>query len=384
MAQKIDSDIKTIVTVIAIISALIIIMAFVISLYLKSSIQNITKISKRIAGGELSIKISENHKSKDEIGQLYRAISDILARLSGYVEYIREITEVLGVMSDGDMRIQLKNEYVGEFASIKDALNGISSSLNTTLRSIAISSSEVNASAEQVASAAQSLSQGATEQASAIEELGATVTEISSHVEETAENASKVSTLVKKTEDEVANGNQQMKMMVEAMEDINASSAEISKIIKVIDDIAFQTNILALNAAVEAARAGDAGKGFAVVADEVRNLAAKSAAAAKNTTDLIQNSINKVTEGSKIATRTEDSLTIIVQSIEQVSLLVKEITEASMNQASSLNQVTQGIDQISVVVQTNSATAEESAASSEELSGQANTLDNLIAKFKLN
>jgi len=238
--------------------------------------------------------------------------------------------------------------------------------------------------ADQVSVSAQSLSQGATQQASAIEELASTIEHIAGQVKKNAESTSKVKNLITDTSSEVSNGNKQMAEMLKAMNDINNSSSEISKIIKVIDDIAFQTNILALNAAVEAARAGAAGKGFAVVADEVRNLAGKSAQAAKNTTELIEDSIIKVQEGTVIANSTANSLNEIVKSVDEISNLIVSIDKASEQQSSSIQEVTLGIEQISTVVQTNSATAEESAAASEELSGQATMLGELIAKIKLN
>jgi len=245
------------------------------------------------------------------------------------------------------------------------------------------SSEQVSSGSEQVSNGAQALAQGATEQASSIEELSATITEIASNVKLNATSAADASIKVNHVSSELDVSNQNMQDMIAAMSKISDSSSQIGKIIKAIEDIAFQTNILALNAAVEAARAGAAGKGFAVVADEVRNLASKSAEAANNTTALIENSIKEVENGTKIADQTATALKKVVLEATAVSNTVTLISQASNEQANSINQITLGVDQISSVVQTNSATAEESAAASEELSGQAQILKSLVGKFKL-
>lgn len=238
-------------------------------------------------------------------------------------------------------------------------------------------------SSSQVASASEALAQGSTEQASAIEEITSSITDIAEKTKVNATNATEASDLMHNAIDYVNKGNEQMEGMMSAMDDINKSSESISKIIKVIDDIAFQTNILALNAAVEAARAGDAGKGFAVVAEEVRNLAAKSAAAAAETAELIESSISKVEAGSKIADDTAQALVSITDGVTQSEKIVNNIAEASNYQATAVAQINQAINQVSQVVQTNSATSEECAAASEELSGQAIHMRDMLSIYNL-
>lgn len=230
---------------------------------------------------------------------------------------------------------------------------------------------------------AQVLSQGSTEQASAIEEITSSMTQVAVQTKENAINANQANELAKKAKEAAISGNDQMKEMLKAMQEINGSSANISKIIKVIDEIAFQTNILALNAAVEAARAGQHGKGFAVVAEEVRNLAARSANAAKEMIDMIEGSIKKVESGTKIASETAKALNTIVEDVAKAVELVGSIAVASNEQASGISQVNTAIEQVAQVVQTNSATAEESAAASEELSGQAQIMQEVVERFKL-
>lgn len=263
------------------------------------------------------------------------------------------------------------------------AMRDINGRLSSTLSQINQAANQVSAGSDQVSSGAQALSQGATEQASSVEELAATITDISGQVKSNAESALNAKEKSEMAGTEIAASNQKMQELIAAMEEISKSSQEIGKVIKTIEDIAFQTNILALNAAVEAARAGAAGKGFAVVADEVRNLASKSADAAKSTTALIEGAITAVSNGTQLVDVTAKSLLSVVTGTQEVASIVNDISTASAEQASSIAQVTQGIDQISSVVQTNSATAEESAAASEELSGQAQMLNNLVGQFKL-
>ncbi|MFZ5974566.1 MAG: methyl-accepting chemotaxis protein, partial [Bacillota bacterium] len=255
--------------------------------------------------------------------------------------------------------------------------------LNDVLSEINSASDQVACGTLQVSEASQSQSQGATEQASALEELSASITQIAVQTKQNAENARKANELSVAAKEGALDGNRQMQAMLESMREINEASGNIGKIIKVIDDIAFQTNILALNAAVEAARAGAHGKGFAVVAEEVRNLAVKSADAANETTALIEGSIRKAEAGTQIANGTANALAHIVEDVEKAVELVGDIACASEEQAAAIGQVHEGIEQVSQVVQNNASTAEESAAASEELSGQAERLKGLVHQFKL-
>ena len=342
----------------------------------------IVKLVKRIEGlaeGDLHTEVP-TFKNKDEIGILADTFADTINTLNAY---IREIATILGRIAQGDMTADTKQDYKGDFVSIKTSLDMINSSMNDVFNNISQSAEQVATGSDQVSAGAQALSQGATEQASSIEELSASITEIANEVNKNAINAGNASKLSVAASSEVARGNEHMQNMIAAMAEISDTSNQIGKIIKTIEDIAFQTNILALNAAVEAARAGAAGKGFAVVADEVRNLASKSAEAAKNTTSLIESSIHAVEKGTKIADETGKSLIGIIDGVKQTTELIENISKASNDQATSINQVTLGVDQISAVVQTNSATAEESAATSEELSGQAQMLKSILANLKL-
>ncbi len=344
-------------------------------------LKKLTAAAQQIADGDLDVEVAI--KSMDETGQVAHAISQTVDRLKQYINYIDEVSAVLDQIALGNLVFELRYDYVGEFSKIKTSLENIKSTLVKTFADITVSADQVASGADQVAGASQGLAQGATEQASSIEELSASITEIAGQVNRNAEHAANASQLSNQAALEVEHGNQSMMKLIGAMSEISESSSEIGKIIKTIEDIAFQTNILALNAAVEAARAGAAGKGFAVVADEVRNLASKSAEAAKNTTALIENSVNSVKNGTEIANETAQSLQVIIDGVKKTSELIGEISKATNEQATSINQVTLGVDQISAVVQTNSATSEESAASREELSGQAQTLKGLVEQFKI-
>lgn len=331
-----------------------------------------------ISKGNYDVNVSCN--TNDEIGSISRSLEKMKVSTKAIIQ---DTVRILEEISKGNFDISPNTEYVGVFKRIENATTEITYSLSNTIGAIKTSADQVSSGAEQVSAGAQALSQGATEQASSIEELSATIAEISVQIKANAENSRYANSLSIETEQYVSEGNKLMQEMIVAMNEISDTSNEIEKIIKAIEDIAFQTNILALNAAVEAARAGSAGKGFAVVADEVRNLAQKCAEAVKDTTSLIDDSINAVENGKKIADETAKSLSQIVEKISIVSDKIQNITEASSSQADSVAQVTLGVEQISSVVQTNSATAEESAAASEELSSQAVILDQLVKNFKV-
>ena len=341
-------------------------------------IQTIKSATDEMAKGALKIQIP--YQSKDELGQLVNNIETTSQKM---VLYIGDISEVLGEISKGNMTVAVDLDYIGDFMPIKTSMLEITAYLNDTLQQISMSANQVAGGSGQVSDGSQALSQGATEQASAVEELSSTLNEMSVQIQENAENAVKANEKASEVHISMSESNEQMQNMTQAMSEISDKSTEIGKIIKTIEDIAFQTNILALNAAVEAARAGQAGKGFAVVADEVRNLAGKSAIASKNTSALIEDSIHAVEKGTLIADTTAKSLEKAVEGATEVTEIINKISQASKIQAESVVQITQGMDQIASVVQTNSATAEESAAASEELSGQAQLLKEMVGKFHL-
>lgn len=334
---------------------------------------------KLLSEGDLHTEVPKT-KSKDETAMLLNSLEKTISELN---TIIQDISYHLGAIVGGDLTQFVDKEYLGDFEPIKDSVVQIIKSLNYIFKNINISAEQVASGSEEVAEGSQVLTQGATEQASSIEELAATINEITEQIISNAKSAQQAKLISEETAGDVNKGTKYMELMIEAMDEINSSSVQIGKIIKAIEDIAFQTNILALNAAVEAARAGSAGKGFAVVADEVRNLASKSAEAAKNTTQLIENSLNAISKGAKIADETVESFKLIVKKTNETVSIVESIAEASQQQALGAEQVNSGIEQISSVVQTNSATAEESAAASEELSSQAAVLKGLIQDIKM-
>ena len=315
-----------------------------------------------------------------ELGQIAVSLTEFASEQRGA---IREMVAALEHLTAQDLSYRPDYGWRGEWLKVGSALDHIRKALTALALNVREAADQTASGSDQVASGSQALAQGATEQASSIEELSATVAEISEHVKKNAANAAEANRASSEEEKKLEDASVEMTEMTKAMQNISETSTQIGNIIKTIDDIAFQTNILALNAAVEAARAGEAGKGFAVVADEVRNLASKSAEAAKNTTDLIENAIKAVGNGSKVANSTEKTLTEVMEAASHANELIEEIAKASGRQATSIGQITQGVQQISAVVQTNSATAEQSAAASEELAAQAKALERLLAAIKL-
>jgi methyl-accepting chemotaxis protein len=313
-------------------------------------------------------------------GEIIRGINSILDAILTPVANIRE---KLARVSEGDLTAYVRDDYEGDHAALRDALNASLDGLNRLLGQVRDAANQIATSAGQVSDASQDLSQGASEQAATIEEISAQMVQMTNQTHQNAENASQANQLAVAARDGAEAGDKRMTEMVGAMRDIEEASNNISKIIKVIDEIAFQTNLLALNAAVEAARAGVHGKGFAVVAEEVRNLAARSARAAKETTEMIEGSIKKVTQGTGIAKETATALNRIVQDVGKVTDLVAEIAAASNEQAEGIAQINQGLEQVNEVTQRNTATAEESAASAEEMSGQTSEMRGMVERFKL-
>ena len=341
-------------------------------------IDEVTDVMTKMSEGSISVSVKGKYQGEYEV--LANSVNLLLVNLG---RVITEVSDVLAKIAQGDLNIESVQMFHGDYASISDSLTTIIKSLNHTMGNINTAAEQVAAGAVQISESSQSLSQGSEEQASSIEEVTASVTQLAAQVKENAANASEANQISILAKENAARGNMQMEEMLQAMKDINEASINISKIIKVIEDIASQTNILALNAAVEAARAGQYGKGFAVVAEEVRNLAARSANAAKETTAMIDGSINKVDSGTKTANDTARSLKEIVDSITKTAELVDRIAVASNEQSIAIEQVNQAIDQVAKVIQTNSATAEESASASEELSGQSEMLKEMVDNFKL-
>ncbi len=369
---------------IIIVAILATILAFIItSIRIKKIADPVAATAKRMqemADGDITTP-AQIYKTNDEIETMSEASNELITNMSSIIS---DLGRVLTAISKGDLTVRTAVAYPGDFVQIENSINDILNALNSIMTDVNMSSNEVLTGSNQMAEGSQSLADGTTRQASAIEEISATIAEVSTQIANTAQNAAQAGTLSKQTQDRVNEQDLEIQNMVQAMNEISSTSQEIEKIIKTIEDIAFQTNILALNAAVEAARAGDAGKGFAVVADEVRNLASKSAEAASSTTSLINASIEAVGKGSKIALATADSMKEVKDMSSQTAALITEIASASAEQNESINQITSGIEQISQVIQTNSATAEETAASCEELSGQSKLLQEQVARFRIN
>ncbi|QAT50745.1 methyl-accepting chemotaxis protein [Caproiciproducens sp. NJN-50] len=366
----------------------VIVASFALGLFLRSYISGLIskplaklgRFAEMLAVGDIDVnKVAEEKdmllkQRKDEVGTLALSFNRVVAST---VEQANKVQAIAG----GDLTVSIAVR--SEFDVLGKALSRLIKDLNDLVISVVSSSSQVNSGSKLVSDSSTSIAQGATEQAGSVEELTASLEEIASQTAQNAKNARETNGLALKIEKDAEDGGTRMSEMIRAMNEIGVSSDNIGKIVKSINDIAFQTNILALNAAVEAARAGQYGKGFAVVAEEVRNLAAKSAEAAKETTELIEDSAQKVAAGTKMAGETAEALHKIMAGVTKITELIGSIATESNDQAEALGQVRQGIQQVSQVVQSNAAASEECASASEELSGQANLLRDSVGVFKL-
>lgn len=340
----------------------------------------VTKDSlSNLAAGNFNFSIDAD-RFKGEFNEMAENINYTIKVLS---EYIAEISSILKNMANQNLNVEITHNYVGDFKEIQDSLNLIIANFNQLIKEIIMSSEQVAIGSQSIADSSTALAQGASEQASAVEELTATIGLVSKNAERNTENVIKSNELADTAKESATRIRDEMQDLLKAMDDINESSNNISNIIKVIDDIAFQTNILALNAAVEAARAGEHGKGFAVVADEVRTLAARSQTSAQETSDLIAESLSKAEQGSEIVNRTADTVRKIVNQIDEISTLSNEVAHDSKEQTNSISEINIGINQIATVVSNNTATSEESAAASEELASQSAVFKSTVSKFTL-
>jgi methyl-accepting chemotaxis protein len=364
-------------------SLVLVVLAIIASMFLSNSIakpiKTLESSARQMAEGDLNVSIAST--GRDEVAQLAESMRSMQQNLRIYVS---EIRRCLSELADGNLTISVNDIFRGDFNEIRDSLDTIISALRKSFSDVKESADRIAASSEQVAGGSQALATGAAEQASTIEQMSAMVQEIAIQAEQTVKHTEEADNKIRSVASDVGECNFEMQQLSGAMDEIEKASNEISKIIKAIEDIAFQTNILALNAAVEAARAGNAGKGFAVVADEVRNLASKSAEAAKDTTLLIQSTVNAVKNGTEVTAKTADSLARVVENVRAMEALIRNIATAAEQQAMSVDQVNMGFEQISSVIQTNSATAEESAAASQEMMFLAQMLKNITESLRLN
>ena len=378
----INLEIIKIILIYILLTLIVLLFAFIIGARIsKKYFTPLISISKKVnqlSEGNLNLIFDEPNVST-EVKTLTTSLNNMITNLN---LYIKDIEESLKAISTGNTTKVSDISYTGDFVLIKSSIDNIRESLGKLLSQIFITSDQLVLGANQVSSGSVQLSRGATDQASAIEELSASLNDVSNQIRLNAENSNKSIQSSIKSSELIDKGEKDMIDMLKSMSEIGEASSQIAKIIKTVEDIAFQTNILALNAAVEAARAGQAGKGFAVVADEVRNLASKSADAAKDTTVLIDRAINAVNSGKEIADVTASTFAEIKESSESLKALIEEISGATNAQAESINQINIGVEQISSVIQSNTLTAETSAATSEELLAQATALSQLIEKFK--
>ncbi len=371
---------KTIVFFVTIFAALLtIILVLVIRKSIVAPVHAIESAAKDMAEGKLDTNI--DYQSRDELGNLAQNMSTSTATIKGYID---AIDMVLGLMADCNFDIpEPPAPFIGDFKSIEDSVRKLAAQMSEIISQIRMSADQVSSGSNQVSSGAQALAHGATEQSSSVEQLSASIEGMQMQFKQTGENITKITGDTNLVETNLHDTYEQMQALMSEIQKVNAKSNEISKIIKTIEDIAFQTNILALNAAVEAARAGAAGKGFAVVADEVRNLAGKSAEAAKMTASLIESTVSSIANVTQNAEMTVKTMDAINETTKEVAADVRAIAKTVEDELVSMEQIALGIDQISSVVQINTATSEESAAASEELFSQANLLKELVAAFKL-
>ncbi|MDR1703563.1 MAG: methyl-accepting chemotaxis protein, partial [Clostridiales bacterium] len=341
-------------------------------------IKEAEEVLKLVAEGHFTRKMSGDYS-----GDFLVIKNSINNTVTNIMSYINEISKVLSELAANNLNQSIEREYVGSFSDIKNALNNIIITLNKVIGEMNSASEQVAAGAKQISDSSMTLAQGATEQASSVEELTATVLAVNDQTQFNAENAKKATLLSSHLMDYAKEGNTQMKDMLNSMAAISEASGSISKIIEIIKDIAFQTNLLALNASIEAAHAGVHGAGFSVVAEEVRSLAVKSQEAANDTTELIETSIRRVSEGTDIANKTDHALEKIVSGVSDISGIITDISKASDEQALAISQINDGVSQIAQVVQDNSATSEESAAAAQELSSQSEVMRGLVSVFKV-
>lgn len=381
-----ESSVQELIFMFVIVSVVSFVLVLIVGLYFAvKTTKNITGTTNIVKEAVLelskgNLKTNIDYEAKNEFGELAERMNFSFKELA---KYVSAIDYGMNEFSKGNFTCECPIAFLGDFAHIQKSIENFQTKMSETLVELDMASAQVSAGTSQVAEASHSLAQGATEQASSVQELSAAIANISNKISQTAEYSQNANALGSQAGEVVQKSKEEMKQMIGAINDIALDSENIKKIIKAIDDIAFQTNILALNAAVEAARAGDAGKGFAVVADEVRNLAQKSAEAAKDTTELIENSLQHVSHGEKLAANTNAAFEEVASYSEDILGMVDKIALASNEQSQSMLQVSQSVEQISSVIQMNSATSEESAAASQELSEQADVMKSLIEQFEV-
>lgn len=376
------------ISMIVILLIIFIIGIILIAVNIKKSAANLTKpilelnnIAQQLAAGDLDVHL--HIESEDEIGELGQSIGKTVSRLKEYIVYIDETAEVLTQIADGKLSIQLKNDYIGEFQKIKDALINISDSMNSVMEGINETSERVSVGATELASASQMIAEGAEMQAASVQQIAATTNTIADHVENSHKDAELAAEETNRVTDMIEQNQEKMTIMMEAMNEIRQTSQKVVGIIQTIEDIASQTNLLSLNASIEAARAGEAGKGFAVVADEIGKLALESSKAASTTKDLIEISMEEINKGNTIADSAMSALRESVSAVGNVNAMIKKTAENAAVQAESMEQLRAGIDEIARAIQDNSAASQETSATSEELASHADVLNKMVQKFEL-